>query len=102
MGIDGGDAVLNELQHAAAGLGVLVDGHHLIPEDQGVVGHDEVSLQGDGLVDDGAEGVQGHENFLDLALPAAAEQTAVVPAFHHIGRGDALNKIQNIGNGCHT
>ena len=41
------------------------------------------------------------QNLFHFPVFAAAEQTHVVPALHHIRRGNGFDVLQNISYGCH-
>ena len=82
-GVDG-DAVADEADGGAAGLGAVGDALEA-GEDEGVVGDDEVGAQGDGFVDDGGGEVEGYEDAAAGLLAVAEEEAGVVVVFLQLG-----------------
>lgn len=72
------------------------------PEDDGVVGENEIVSTGAGLVDQGTGGVKREQDAVDRLLRIANQETDIVPVFSQVFRGYVLQDIEKVLNGRHS
>lgn len=98
---DDTDAVTGGIGDKSAGGGVGADGFEG-PENNGVVGDNQIVPTGSGLIDQGAGGVKRQQDAAHRLVRITDQEADIVPLLGQVFRGDVLQNFKKVSNCRHS